>query len=183
MAWISGNRYLTLDEMKNNAILIRDFFILKGWTLNAICGMLGNIQTESTINPDLWESMLEGNLKGGYGLVQWTPATKYIEWAGDTYKDGTRQCERIQYELENNLQWISTSSYPMTFEEFTKSTDTPYNLAMAFIANYERPLDPTQPLRGEQANYWYSFLEGGTIPIPQFKKKKMPLYFYLKRRF
>ena len=180
MSWIGGNRYLSLEEMQNNAVMIRDYFILKGWTLNAICGMLGNIQTESTINPQLWESLDEGNLQGGYGLVQWTPATKYIDWAGSDYQDGTRQCDRIIYELENNLQWISTSQYPMTFAEFSVSNDTPYNLAMVFIANYERPLDPNQPIRGEQANYWYEYLRGITPPQPT-KKKKMPLYFYLRK--
>lgn len=181
MPWISGNRYLDLEEMQNNALLIRDYFITKGWTLNAICGMLGNIQTESTINPDLWESLDQGNLSGGYGLVQWTPASKYIDWAGVNYQDGTKQCDRIIYEVENNLQWISTSTYPMTFQEFIISTDTPYNLAMVFIKNYERPFNPNQPIRGEQANYWYEYLGG--IPVtPTTSRKKMPLYFYLKRR-
>lgn len=179
MPWVSGNRYLSLEEMQSNALMIRDYFILKGWSLNAICGMLGNIQTESTINPQIWESLDEGNLDGGYGLVQWTPATKYIDWAGSDYQDGNRQCDRIIYELENNLQWIVTPEHPMTFQEFSTSTETPYNLAMVFIANYERPLDPNQPIRGEQANYWYEYL-GGIPPTPT-KKKKMPLYFYLKR--
>lgn len=184
MTWIRGNRYLSMEEMQNNAKLIRDFFIEKGWSLNAICGMLGNMQTESTINPGIWESLDEGNLDGGLGLVQWTPATKYIIWGGDNYMDGTRQCERILYEMENNLQWITTSTYPMTFKEFSTSTETPHYLAMVFIANYERPFDANQPIRGEQAKAWYDFLEGDTPnpPNPQpTKKKGMPLYFYLRR--
>jgi len=50
---------------------------------------------------------------------------------------------------------------------------------MVFIANYERPLEPYQPLRGEQAEYWYRKLSG-IAPQP-IKKKKMPLYMYLKK--
>lgn len=54
---------------------------------------------------------------------------------------------RILYEIQNNLQWIATSQYNYSFSEFTQSTDTPYNLALAFLANYERPADPNQPKR------------------------------------
>lgn len=78
---------------------------------------------------------------------------------------------RILYEVENNIQWIATSEYNYSFEEFTKSNDTPYNLALAFLANYERPLDPNQPIRGEQANYWYEYL-GGISPRPTIIKKR-----------
>lgn len=81
---------------------------------------------------------------------------------------------RILYEVENNIQWIATSEYDFSFEEFTKSTDTPYNLAMAFIKNYERPEEPNQPQRGTQAEFWYEYLSGITPPepIPTVKKKK-----------
>lgn len=73
---------------------------------------------------------------------------------------------RIIYEVANNLQWIATSSYNYSFSDFTHSTDTPYNLAMAFLRNYERPADPNQPYRGTQAEAWYSFLGGVTPPTP-----------------
>ena len=72
---------------------------------------------------------------------------------------------RIIYEVENNIQWIATSSYNYNFEQFTHSTDTPYNLALAFLANYERPADPNQPQRGTQAEFWYQYL-GGIPPQP-----------------
>lgn len=181
MAWIGKNDYLSMTEMENNAVELWSYFQPKGWSLNAVAGMLGNMQTESTINPGIWESLDEGNLSGGLGLVQWTPATKLIDWAGASYLQGDRQCDRIVYELENGLQWIPTTEYPMSFDEFHNSNDTPYNLAMAFIANYERPLDPNQPIRGTQAEYWYEFLGGITPPTPS--QQKMPLYMYMKRRY
>ena len=77
---------------------------------------------------------------------------------------------RILYEVENNIQWIATSSYNYTFEQFTHSTDTPYNLALAFLANYERPADPNQPARGTQAEFWYQYL-GGITPSSSNKNK------------
>lgn len=73
---------------------------------------------------------------------------------------------RILYEVENNIQWIATSSYNYTFREYTQSTDTPYNLAIAFVTNYERPADPNQPQRGIQAEFWYDYL-GGIPPTPR----------------
>lgn len=45
--------------------------------------MLGNMETESTINPGIWQSLNSGNASGGFGLTQWTPATKYINWANN----------------------------------------------------------------------------------------------------
>lgn len=160
---IIKNDYLSMAEMTINAQIIMDYFIDKGWSKQAISGMLGNMQSESSINSGIWESLNEGNMDGGFGLVQWTPASKYTSWAdskGYSWTNITGQMERIIYEVENGLQWISTTSHPMTFEEFTKSTDTPYNLAMVFIANYERPLEPNQPIRGTQAEYWYTTLTG-----------------------
>lgn len=89
---ISNNKYLTQGEMESNAKEIYIYLSDKGWTINAISGLLGNMQRESTINPGLWQSLKEGNYSGGYGLVQWTPATKYTNWAkanGYDIGDGT----------------------------------------------------------------------------------------------
>lgn len=81
--------------------------------------------------------------------MQWTPYTKYTEWAPVISDPSTmdHNLERINYEVENEIQWIPTTTYNYTFSEFKVSTDTPYNLALAFLANYERPADPDQPYR------------------------------------
>lgn len=163
MPWISGNRYLSIDEMTVNAQEIMNQLTSRGWTKNAVAGMLGNMQTESTINPGVWES-LSPNVNNGYGLVQWTPATKLISWAeseGLDYTSGDAQLQRIDWEVVNNQQWIATSLYPMSFQEFKVSTLTPEYLAQVFIRNYERPRNPNQPIRSTQARYWYDNLEGG----------------------
>lgn len=151
-----SNRYLSMGQMAVNAKYIYNYLSAKGWTTNAICGMLGNMQTESTINPGIWQSLKKDNTSGGFGLVQWTPATKYINWANknDLEIDNMdSQLERILYEVDNNIQWTNPK---MTFKEFTQSTDTAYNLAMLFLKWYEKPAEPNQPKRGTQATNWYN---------------------------
>lgn len=101
------------------------------------------------------------------GLVQWTPYTKYTEWVSGDPSTMDNNLSRIIYEIENNLQWIATSAYNFSFEEFSKSELSPYELGLAFLANYERPAEPNQPQRGTQAEFWFEFL-GGVIP----RKKK-----------
>lgn len=177
MPWITGNRYLSLTEMQNNANIMYAFFTEKGWTVNAISAMFGNMQTESTLNPGIWENL--DPFVGGYGLVQWTPYTNYSEWAGDGWQDnGQKEMERIIYELENHLQWISTSLYPMTFREFSQSDKPPAYLAQAFLYNYERPTVKPQPARSKQAEYWYEYLVGH----PPAKQLPIWLLFKMKER-
>jgi hypothetical protein len=186
MNYFSGNRWLTMEEMKVNAAYVWNYFQARGWTLEAVCGMLGNMQSESHINPSIWQGLDEGNLTGGYGIVQWTPATKFFNWC-DSYTPAKNRysmisnLERIIYEVDNHLQWIKTTEYDLTFLEFTQSTETPYYLAMAFLKNYERPADPTQPWRGEQANDWYTFLSNEIPPTPK-KKKSGKSYLYVRKR-
>ena len=84
---------------------------------------------------------------------------------------------RILYEVENNIQWIATSLYNFSFEEFTKSTASASYLAMAFLTNYERPADPFQPERGTQAMSWFEYLGDVSPPTPLRNKKfKWVLY-------
>jgi hypothetical protein len=156
-----------MEEMTVNAQYILEYLTTRGWTKNAVCGILGNMQSESSINPARWQSDDIGNMSGGFGLVQWTPATKYIDWAnsqGLPYKEMDSNLARILWEVENNQQWIDSN---MTFQQFTQSTDTAYNLAMKFISAYERPANPNQPARGTQADYWFTTLTGGGVtPTP-----------------
>jgi hypothetical protein len=168
------SRSLTMEEMTVNAQYILDYLTAHGWSKNAICGILGNMQSESSINPSRWQGDNIGDTANGFGLVQWTPATKYIDWAnsqGLDYKKMDSNLSRILYEVENNVQWIDSE---MSFQEFTQSTDTAYNLAMKFISAYERPADPNQPARGTQADYWYTNLTGsGTVTPPSTTDNKI----------
>lgn len=158
----SGNRFLNDKEMKVNAQYIMNYLIGKGWTKNAVAGMLGNMETESTINPGIWQSLQSGNYEGGYGLVQWTPARKYTDWAKRNNLDFTKmdsQLKRILYEVKNNVQWIDVGS-GLSFYDFTKSKKSAYDLGMIFLSHYERPRDSVQPERGQQAERWFDILSG-----------------------
>ena len=178
--WVSKNTWLTQPEMENNAQLFYRYFINKGWTLQAISGALGNIQKESTINPGIW-----GNLdpngpvdETGYGLVQWTPYTRITQWLsshGYELGSGEGECAKLleewqHPELENT--WHQTAEYPITFDQFVTSTQTPEYLAQAFLYNYERPADFNQSDRSEFARNWYNYLIGWEF-IPRLSSEGM----------
>lgn len=203
LSWVITNsslqepsRPLTDDEMKNNAkCFYGTMNILYGWTLNACCGVLGNAQSESTISPCRWQNDTpygQPVSSMGYGLVQWTPYTKVLDWLaqnGFTIDNfGYGECARMNWEVANNQQWIATSTYPESFKEFTQSKKNPYDLAIEFLANYERPLDPNQPIRGTQAQQWYDYLKDWTPVLPgsgeiEPEKKKSKWIYYMGRPF
>lgn len=179
MAWISGNRYLSQSEMENNALLVCGELSRRGWSINAIAGLLGNMESESTINPGIWQSLNSGNMSGGFGLVQWTPATNFTNWAdsnGYSSTDGYAQLKWIDEVTTSFGQWIPTDSYPITFEQFKTSTETPEHLASAFLKNFERAGVEVEEERRTQARKWFNFLEGSETPsdpeIPSIPSKK-----------
>ena len=176
------SNYLTYNQMKVNAKYIYECLKDKGWTLNAVAGMLGNMQRESTLNPGIWQNNDVGNTTGGYGLVQWTPATKYIDWLlpGSDASTMDNNISRILYELENNLQWISTELYPMSFEEKKKSTGRPEDLASVFLYNYERAGVSAENERRENALNWYLYL-GGNFPTNEVKPHRFPWVIYANK--
>lgn len=161
MATYSSNSYLSTSQMKVNAQYILDYLTAKGWTKNAVCGMLGNMQRESTINPGIWQNLDSGNTSLGFGLVQWTPASKYINWCnqnGLNYTEMDSNLKRILWELENGEQYYSTDSYPESFRQFTQSTKDVTYLASAFLHNYERAGVSAEAERQENAVYWFNTL-------------------------
>ena len=137
------NDYQTESQMKVNAQYILNYLRAKGWTKNAVCGMLGNMQSESTISPGRWQDGDAGNMNLGVGLTQ---------------------LKRILFEVTttdpNEIQYTPKSpQYPLTFQQFTKSTQTPYDLACAFLHCYEKPKNSQQDAtRGAQATEWFNAL-------------------------
>lgn len=144
---------------KETAQQIWSYLTGKGWTKESVAAVLGNMQSESGVIADRWESDKVGNMSGGYGLVQWTPAAKYIDWAKANnlvYQQVISQCKRLEWEVARNEQF----SHPgMTFKQFTQSKQSPESLADIFIRYYERPYNPNQPARQTQARYWFNLLK------------------------
>lgn len=186
----TANSYnIPVEDMKPNARYIYQYLRNKGWSLNAIAGLLGNVQVESKMSPWSWQGTIEGSIinddeshslnmevlagkSPGYGLVQWTPYTKYTDWCAANnldYWDIDSQLYRICWEIKNNEQWIANSAkgYDITFSEFIKSTKDAYWLAGAWAFCYERPGSSTgteaqqnnlKIERGNNAEYWYEYL-------------------------
>lgn len=193
--WIKGNRWLSIGEMQNNATITIDYLLKAGFTIESICGILGNAGGayslgESSINPGIWQN-LTPNPNLGFGLFQWTPSTNYTDWAvanGYETDDGYGQLDWLVNQTVPTGQWIPTTDYPETFAEFKVSTKDPEYLAYAFLNNFERPANRNQPERQQNARYWYEWYNNFYVPPenpPQNGGEwsaKMPIWLYLKRR-
>ena len=189
---VTSSNPLTEAQMQANAIYIYSYLSPLGWTVNAVAALLGNMQAESSINPGRWQNdRVGGNPeRHGYGLVQWTPYTKYTDWVRDTFGSSAdpstmdHNLARIDYEVQMGIQWGPTSSYPMSFKDFTTSTEHPGELAKAFLLNYERPEDQSESVqnyRNVLAQIWYTYLTGVTPnpPSPVGTPKKKGFNFIL----
>lgn len=192
---IGESMALSSLEMGVNASYIYRYFHSKGWSNKAIASILGNMSVESSLNPGRWQSDNVNNLDGGYGLVQWTPATNYINWCANNgivdYSEMDSNLARIQYEFDNNLQWISTDSYPISFEEFSKSNESIEYLTTAFLKNYERAGVEHLETRINYSNMWYEGMQDyddndypdiPDTPSTSIKKKKGFNFILFKRK-
>ncbi len=157
-----------------NAKYIRDFLLKKKWTLNAICGALGNIWQESRMNPGAWE--VWRNVSCGYGIVQWTPATNYLNNVGYSVDRVNELANNNAKELMNSQlnyllksaksgSWIPTLRFhckiKMKFNEYKKSKKKAYDLAFIFHASYERSGDDLNTIkkRAKKAREYYKKLK------------------------
>lgn len=203
----TANSYnITVTDMQPNARYIYQYLRNAGWSLNAIAGMLGNIQVESKMSPWMWQGAIEGSIinddeshslnkavlgdsSPGYGLVQWTPYTKYIEWCTErnlAFWDIDSQLKRICWEVENNEQWQSRPSkgYDLSFNDFITSTKDADWLGCAFAFCYERPGSSTgtedqqndlKIERGNNATYWYEYLSTFNFESEQEPTEQPPI--------
>lgn len=172
LQWIKGNKYLNQSEMQNNAQIIYNYLHDKGWSDNAIAAVLGNMQEESTINPGVWQN-LTPNINMGYGLVQWTPSTKYTNWAdskGYAHDNGNAQLKWIDEEMTNSGEWLQNPNYPTYYENYadfkTDTTHTVEWLTLCFLHSFERTTSHIQN-RVDNANAWYTYITGLTPQPPE----------------
>lgn len=189
MSWIvieGTKKYLTQAQMKNNAVEFNTYFTGK-YTLESICGMLGNIQRESTLNPGLKE---RESVSSGWGLIQWTPSanlTIYASAQGKEWKDGNLQCQLINAEVLEGYgdQWKPTTSYPYSGLEFSRLTDVE-EAVKAYCFERERAGVLALDERIQNGKNWFEYLSGKptppTPPTPS-TRKHMPIYMMLHRRF
>ena len=173
---------LNKQQQEANAEYIYNYLSNEGWSINAICGLLGNIQQESQMNPGAWQIGFENNKSSsncGYGLIQFTPAEDFLPKIGLSIDNIDEYAERKPGELidlqlkylisscqPDQYVWLSEmgvniygSPYEMAFDEFITSSNNPGELALVFHGHYERSADDefTQNNRVEYANYWYNY--------------------------
>lgn len=124
-AKVEGYYDRTSVEAENNATMIYATLHALGWSLDAICGLLGSVDNESKYNPWLWQgnkiplksevttdTSLEG--KGqAYGLLQFDPPGQYIIRAkpynipgyGPSFLDSL-DSERSKFDGQAQLQYV-----------------------------------------------------------------------------
>ncbi len=183
IVYAKATGYLTVAEQEENAIYIYNYLSDRGWTKEAICGLLGNIQEECTMNPGAWQD--DNNVSMGYGIVQWTRADeKILEWMG--FKNAasanayainypkemlTAQLELIILTSDPDLgyesmEWYGTmgkerydAPYDMTFKEYISSTCDVGEMALVFHGAYERSGDSPErrERRVKYAEEWYCY--------------------------
>lgn len=185
-------------EAQENAALIYQTLSAYGWTISAVSGLLGNIGYESSYNPWRWQNdvvisstdsyNIDISTAHGYGLVQFTPASKYV-WnmsaqsmqnfspnfsdVTGTPEDGRAQCEFIN----GYADYYSTTAWPQTYAEFKGWTGSPEDAASIWIHNYERPGSyATEPGRRQLARWWYDYLGGLIPPQPTVKRPGLPIW-------
>lgn len=181
MAWISfysvGTGGLNAAQQQNNALAFWSAMSSRGFTACAAAAIWSNILCESGGNPQVWET---GKVDDGFGLVQWTPATKIRNWATNNELDpnsGDVQCLRIYYEFtqpSTYQQYYSTSSFPVSASDFKSAAITSARSlswwSEAFTRNYERPNETNfQNRKATQFAYAqsaYTLFTGSTPPTP-----------------
>lgn len=182
-------------EMTANAYMVYSFFNKLGFTAEAIAGLLGNMQQESGINPGRWQ----GGSGPGYGLVQWDPASNYMNYAtrngidiNDADSNGDGQCQCID-DGESEGQWLPNTPTAIehntrySWAEFSQLTDV-NEAVRAFLYEYERAGTPMLENRYTYAAYWYGIImsgqwigDGGN-PSPGYITKRRGFIADLQRR-
>ena len=174
------NSSFPIEIQANNAYCIAKYLLAQGWQFETLCGVFGNIESEGLFSPGKWENGHLLDLNYGFGLVQWTPATKYINWAAGIfdntdpwyplYYSGWYECYRLAMEGKYNLstQWLQTSTYQFTIQNFVTGAALVGNTAhdrvefaaSAWLYDYERPGNySSESTRRARAVAWYDRLQ------------------------
>ena len=194
MAWISRSGALTQSEMENNADIIINYYRSLGINDKTIAAILGNMQAESSINPERQE--VGG---AGFGLVQWTPVTvlqNHCATLGlSPYNNGDVQIQVLKAEIQNQAgvaEWYTSSAFINNYYNSGATSDMigitgqqfldnqmnwgPDKLAVMFMAGYERPsYDPNvnhYHTRMQNALNWFTYMGGIIPPTPTIRKRK-----------
>lgn len=163
----------------------------RGFSLASFCAVWGNVEHESGYNPWRWQgdsvlpygdSRINTQSGHAYGLVQWDPASKYINGGvyysgyGPNYSDrtgsdndGTAQMQFLDATAVSSGQYFPNPNYNyrISYTDFKAATLDQYSmewLTRAWFHNYER--GTWSQTRVTAAEYWYNVLSGEPGPGP-----------------
>lgn len=214
---ISGwSAYARTDqEAIDNGMEFLSILMSLGFTKEACAGIWGNVGNEGGYNPWMWEGNqqiastdtynLDVSRSHGYGLFQYTPASKYV-WnatcqafagfspnyldVGGTPNDGNAQVYAMDYLAKKGDYFINPNhNFPLSYTDYMSSTQSPEYLAEAWMWNYERPStqygEQSLPNRRADARYWYDLWGGVVPPTPPTPtgSSKFKWWLYTRRRF
>lgn len=131
----------------------------KKWSINAICGLLGNIYEECGMNPGHWQYW--NDVTYAYGLLQWDDATNFLNRAtakkltptdvNSMAGNNPKKLMDLQLKYFEKTMggkyntWYQTTSYygciKMSAKKYKKSKKTAKKLAYIFHGSYERSGD------------------------------------------
>lgn len=195
MEWIVGdtrdtNRWAWNDpigeEAENNAWMAY-FYLRDSMTLEALCGILGNMSAESHINP-LQEQVFDPPVPPvqyrGLGLIQWTPPTSLTDLYGNN-PTGDNECQLVLDEITGVVSGrffpsVQHPEYSYTGAQYLALTDE-VEASKAYF--WERERGTWSDLRATWATHWKDILSGEPPVPPTPERRGMPLYFYMGKRF
>ena len=216
MAWISrlytdpGGQYLSQSEMENNAVEFATYGSHQGFSIISMAGMLGCIQSESTINPGA-QNLGEPVATRGLGLCQWTGTrhTALQNWCSSQGYDGwwygPPQMQFMQYELTTySYHMYDTHAQAIVPSEFrfsngmqmARCNDPDWTLEMSTAwwldcfemgggAYSDALWNQWWSTRWPQAQAWYAFLSGQPWPgrgLPAWMLRRIMAQSEVKRR-
>lgn len=166
------------------------------WSLEAICGMIGNMQTESGVNPWRWQSdsVSLTDSKKGYGLPQFTPAYGYIDEYGkgipgyapnlstskvtDGASPSDGQAQIICIDEDRAGKFMNRSSYCkyadirgyFPLSAFKQGSDL-WLSTVAWLFHYEFPASQYRTEAAAKGRYTsavaaFEYLKSGEVPTP-----------------
>lgn len=175
MAWsyIITDRPQPHYSFSNNAEEVYNYLSPRGFTHEAIIGVLANMEHESCLNCGQQELFLHGNTSYGYGLVQWTPARDkilaYANRLGVNWYDGNVQMDYFM--INAPATWIKSGQFHYSYEQFKNMTDI-YLATRTFFWNFER--GTWHDVLDDYAYYWDSVFSGVTPPMPPIPPSPPP---------
>lgn len=145
---------ITSADQKKNAVTIAKYMKdhVKGATNNAIYGLLGNWQQESSLDP----GAIEKPSGAGHGLSQWTAGRWDLLQA--YAKKHNKSWSNLGLQLAFSLNGDGADS--VTLRRLLKQNASPKEMAGRIQVQYERAGQPNTSNREAYATAWEKYLSG-----------------------